>query len=145
MDLQSVAEQAGRDLEGASAQDVLRWADVPEPEAHAGTLRLRVDAVALNFPDVLLCRGLYQEKPPLPFDLQEVQKLCSKRLGLTGTESLRHAFFALADRAKGSTFPRAVVPDIELRSPKITRKLTTAWFVSRVQQRHDRCLQRAPR
>ena len=26
MDLQSVAEQAGRDLEGASAQDVLRWA-----------------------------------------------------------------------------------------------------------------------
>ncbi|MGI8536375.1 MAG: NADPH:quinone oxidoreductase family protein [Mycobacteriales bacterium] len=48
-------------------QDVLRWEDVPEPEAHAGTLRLRVDAVALNFPDVLLCRGTYQEKPPLPF------------------------------------------------------------------------------
>jgi len=48
-------------------QDVLRWENVPEPEAHAGTLRLRVDAVALNFPDVLLCRGTYQEKPPLPF------------------------------------------------------------------------------
>ena len=48
-------------------QDVLRWEEVPDPEAHAGTLRLRVDAVALNFPDVLLCRGLYQDKPPLPF------------------------------------------------------------------------------
>ncbi len=48
-------------------QDVLRWEQVPDPEPHAGTLRLRVDAVALNFPDVLLCRGLYQEKPPLPF------------------------------------------------------------------------------
>ncbi len=48
-------------------QDVLRWDEVPDPEAHVGTLRLRVDAVALNFPDVLLCRGLYQEKPPLPF------------------------------------------------------------------------------
>jgi NADPH2:quinone reductase len=48
-------------------QDVLRWDDVAEPEAHAGTLRLRVDAVALNFPDVLLCRGTYQEQPPLPF------------------------------------------------------------------------------
>lgn len=59
--------------------------------------------------------------------------------------ALYEEVFALADRAKGSTFPRAVVPDIELRSPKITRKLTTAWFVSRVQQRHDRCLQRAPR
>ncbi len=48
-------------------QDVLRLEDVPEPEAGAGMLRLRVDAVALNFPDVLLCRGQYQEKPPLPF------------------------------------------------------------------------------
>lgn len=48
-------------------RDVLSWDEVPDPEAHAGTLRLRVDAVALNFPDVLLCRGLYQEKPPLPF------------------------------------------------------------------------------
>ena len=48
-------------------QDVLRLEDVAEPEAGPGMLRLRVDAVALNFPDVLLCRGQYQEKPPLPF------------------------------------------------------------------------------
>ncbi len=48
-------------------QDVLRLEDVPEPEAGPGMLRLRVDAVALNFPDVLLCRGTYQEKPELPF------------------------------------------------------------------------------
>lgn len=47
--------------------DVLRLEDVPEPVAGPGTLRLRVDAVALNFPDVLLCRGQYQEKPALPF------------------------------------------------------------------------------
>ena len=47
--------------------DVLRWEEVPDPEAHTGMLRLRVDAVALNFPDVLLCRGTYQERPPLPF------------------------------------------------------------------------------
>ncbi|MCW2679500.1 MAG: putative alcohol dehydrogenase, zinc-containing [Frankiales bacterium] len=48
-------------------QDVLRLEDVPEPEAGPGMLRLKVDAVALNFPDVLLCRGMYQEKPELPF------------------------------------------------------------------------------
>ncbi|MEJ7695138.1 MAG: hypothetical protein WKF78_00355 [Candidatus Limnocylindrales bacterium] len=24
-------------------------------------------AAALNFPDILLCRGTYQERPPLPF------------------------------------------------------------------------------
>jgi NADPH2:quinone reductase len=48
-------------------QDVLRWVDVDEPVAGPGLLEVRVDAVALNFPDVLLCRGMYQEKPPLPF------------------------------------------------------------------------------
>ncbi len=48
-------------------QDVLRLEDVPEPEAGPGMLRLKVDAVALNFPDLLLCRGTYQEKPELPF------------------------------------------------------------------------------
>ena len=48
-------------------EDVLRWVDVDEPEAGPGLLTVQVDAVALNFPDVLLCRGMYQEKPPLPF------------------------------------------------------------------------------
>lgn len=28
---------------------------------------MRVDAVGLNFPDLLLCAGRYQERPPLPF------------------------------------------------------------------------------
>ena len=48
-------------------QDVLRWVDVDEPQGGPGLLEVQVDAVALNFPDVLLCRGMYQEKPPLPF------------------------------------------------------------------------------
>ena len=48
-------------------EDVLRWVDVDEPQAGPGLLKVQVDAVALNFPDVLLCRGMYQEKPPLPF------------------------------------------------------------------------------
>ena len=37
------------------------------PEPGPGQLRVRVSAVALNFPDALMVRGLYQEKPPLPF------------------------------------------------------------------------------
>ena len=48
-------------------EDVLELVELPEPVAGPDQLRLRVDAVALNFPDVLLCRGTYQEKPPLPF------------------------------------------------------------------------------
>jgi NADPH2:quinone reductase len=51
---------------GAPA-DVLRLDDVPDPVPGDGELLVRVDACALNFPDVLLCLGRYQEQPPLPF------------------------------------------------------------------------------
>lgn len=51
---------------GAPA-DVLRLEEVPDPAPGPGELLVRVDAVALNFPDVLMCAGLYQEKPRLPF------------------------------------------------------------------------------
>ncbi len=47
--------------------DVLRLEELPDPVPGPGELLVRVDAVALNFPDVLLCAGLYQERPPLPF------------------------------------------------------------------------------
>jgi len=48
--------------------DVLRLADdVPAPVAGAGEVLVEVDAAALNFADVLLCQGKYQERPPLPF------------------------------------------------------------------------------
>ncbi len=51
--------------------------------------------------------------------------------------------FALADRADGRALPRAVVPQIDLHGPKITRPLTTAWFAGRVDERYQRCLGRA--
>ncbi|HEU0241240.1 MAG TPA: NADPH:quinone oxidoreductase family protein [Micromonosporaceae bacterium] len=48
--------------------DVMRLAsDVATPEPGAGQVLVKVHAVALNFPDVLMCRGLYQVRPPLPF------------------------------------------------------------------------------
>ena len=48
--------------------------------------------------------------------------------------------FAQADRIEGHKVPRALVPDIALKSPKITRKLTTEWFARRVDERFRRCL-----
>ncbi|MFJ4156964.1 DUF1615 domain-containing protein [Pseudomonas sp. NPDC089752] len=50
--------------------------------------------------------------------------------------------FALADAAAGKPVARARLPGIELKSPKITRKLTTAWFAGRVDERYERCMNR---
>ncbi|MFD0776611.1 alcohol dehydrogenase catalytic domain-containing protein, partial [Streptomonospora algeriensis] len=47
--------------------DVLRLEDVEDPRPGPGQVLVRVRAAAVNFPDALLCRGMYQVKPPLPF------------------------------------------------------------------------------
>lgn len=63
-------------------------------------------------------------------------------LELENTE-LYQKVFALADKAAGKALPRAILPGIVLESPKITRRLTTAWFAQRVEQRQVRCMARA--
>lgn len=50
--------------------------------------------------------------------------------------------FAYAEQLDRRALPRAVVPRIDLHSPKFTRRLTTAWFAQRVDERHQRCLAR---
>src|SRR3954467_12125348 len=47
--------------------DVLRQVAVPVPQPGPGQVLVEVYSTALNFPDVLLARGQYQERPPLPF------------------------------------------------------------------------------
>jgi NADPH2:quinone reductase len=48
---------------------VLRYDEVPAPEPAAGEVIVQVEAAAVNFPDLLLCRGEYHHKPELPFTL----------------------------------------------------------------------------
>jgi hypothetical protein len=56
--------------------------------------------------------------------------------------SLYRRVFALADQANDRPLPRAALPQIELHGPKITHKLTTAWYANRVDERFHRCLRR---
>ncbi len=47
--------------------DVLTLGEAPDPTPGPGQVSVRVLAAAANFPDVLMCRGLYQVRPDLPF------------------------------------------------------------------------------
>jgi NADPH2:quinone reductase len=49
-------------VDGLTLED--NW---PEPVAGPGEVLIDVKAAALNFPDLLMIKGLYQEQPPLPF------------------------------------------------------------------------------
>jgi NADPH2:quinone reductase len=71
--------------------------DVPVPQPEAGQLLVRVLGSAANFPDVLMCRGLYQVKPALPFT--PGVELCGEVAALgPGTTG-----FAVGDRVVGSS------------------------------------------
>lgn len=50
--------------------------------------------------------------------------------------------FALADRLAPPKLPRAIVPQIDLKSPKIKRHLTAEWFARRTNGRYQACLGR---
>jgi len=57
--------------------------------------------------------------------------------------NLYQALFKLAEKLQHRPLPRAMLPRITLESPKITRKLTTEWFATRVDQRYRRCMAKA--
>lgn len=56
--------------------------------------------------------------------------------------ALYERVFAWAEQLDRRALPRAVLPRIDLASPKITRRFTTEGFARRVDERHQRCLAR---
>jgi Protein of unknown function (DUF1615) len=50
--------------------------------------------------------------------------------------------FSLAERAQGHPLPHAIVPQIKLQGPKISRNLTTDWYAHRVNDRFQQCLKK---
>jgi NADPH2:quinone reductase len=78
-------------------KDVLALEDVPAPEPGPGQIAVRVLASPANFPDALMCRGLYQVKPDLPFTpgVELCGSVTAVGEGVTG--------FAPGDRVIGSS------------------------------------------
>ncbi len=56
-----VVDSLGPDYAGVALRDI------PTPAPRAGEVLVRVRAASVNFPDLLMTRGEYQMKPPLPF------------------------------------------------------------------------------
>src|SRR4051812_48121778 len=48
-------------------EDILKLEEIEIPVPKEQQVLIRVEAASLNFFDILLCQGKYQEKPPLPF------------------------------------------------------------------------------
>ncbi|MEV7979675.1 NADPH:quinone oxidoreductase family protein [Streptomyces sp. NPDC086519] len=59
--------QAWQVHENGEPSEVMRLHEVERPTPGDGQVLLRVRAANINFPDVLMCRGHYQVRPPLPF------------------------------------------------------------------------------
>ena len=78
-------------------RDVMSLDEIPDPEPGAGQLLVRVLGASANFADALICRGLYQLKPPLPFTpgLELCGEVVALAPGATG--------FAVGDRVIGSS------------------------------------------
>jgi NADPH2:quinone reductase len=51
----------------AGGPETLVLEDIPEPAPGRGEVRIKVHAVGVNFPDLLMIQDLYQIKPPRPF------------------------------------------------------------------------------
>ena len=79
---------------------------VPDPVPGDGEVLVEVETAALNFADVLLCRGRYQERPPLPFT--PGLEVCGRVLG--GPRDGERVV-ASTRPPQGALAERVVVPD----------------------------------
>jgi hypothetical protein len=106
--------------------DLLRYdGDVPAREPGQTELATRTLASRLRMSEADIRRDLELGKGPA-----------------FAKSSVYERVFALVDRMSGATVPRALVPQIPLHSPKITRSLTSDWFANRVEGRYRTCLGR---
>jgi NADPH2:quinone reductase len=88
--------------------DVVRVDDVPSPPVADGHVRVRVDAAAVNFPDVLLVADRYQVSVPVPFTPG------SELAGVVTEVADAVDGLAVGDRVVGTTIAGAFAQEVVL-------------------------------
>lgn len=107
----------------ASDGDLLRYKNGAPDTESSSTLRILLSqSTKLKMSDADVQRDVLLEKSP---NFQDT--------------TLYTRVFGLAE--KTGKMPRAILPEIDLKSPKFKRKLTTQWFATRVYSRFQACLQ----
>jgi len=88
-------------------------------------------------------RTLLELKTKLDMKQAEIERDLQQEKNSTFAQSeLYRKLFALADKQAGKPLPRERMPQIDLHSPKISRKLTTQWFADKVNVRYQGCMAR---
>lgn len=86
---------------------------LPDPEPGPGEVTIDVHAAALNFADLLMTRGQYQEKPPLPFvpGMEVAGTIRALGAGVGGVK-VGQRVLALVDHGAFAEVARARVGDV---------------------------------
>lgn len=121
--------QAWHVHENGEPGEVMRLEEAGRPVPGEGQILLKVRAANINFPDVLMCRGQYQVRPPLPFTPGvEVCGETEDGRRVIGTPVLPHGGFAeytVADAAAVLPAPDSL-DDAEVAALHIGYQ--TGWF-----------------
>lgn len=88
-------------------------------------------------------RALRSLARQLKLNAEQIRRdlLLEKTAGFSTTPVFSQ-LYKLAEAAAGKVLPRQAMPQIALKSPKISRKLSTEWFADRVHARFRTCLAR---
>lgn len=95
--------------------EVVEIRDLPAPTAAAGAVSVRIEAAAVNFPDVLLVANEYQVSVPPPFVPG------SEFAGQVVAVGDDVADFAVGDRVFGSTMVGAFAEEVAVSAASLTR------------------------
>ena len=122
--------RAWRVHELGDPSQVLSLDEIEQPTPGDGQVLVKVRAAALNFPDVLMAMGMYQEKPPLPFTpgvelCGEIVETGQRVLGSPSGGPGAFAEYALMDAARALPAPENL-DDAEAAPFHITYQ--TGWF-----------------